>query len=320
MSAYRPPTEVSRAAAAGEEPAGPGHVLGEPRAVGHVPLQQGRPAPLRQQEAHHQRGHDGGGGGSGRLADEEEQAPPDAEVAEVVRVPGPGPQAPVHDLPLVGGVGLEPGELVVPDPLEGQPDRPQDRTRPSPPDQGPGQVLRGLHRQRDQPDQCALEQVDLAQGVELGVAGGLGEHLLVAWVLPVAAPAPPDVDGEPQAPDHRQHGHHQAPRAVALTGREAVRDEGDGGEPDAPGDVDDAVDALPEGDGEGDQHDGECGAGRARESARERGPGEATHRCASYQSRRVGSIAALPVLSGRTHRIWSTPMRRSSNARAPPTR
>lgn len=288
-------------------------------------LQQGRAAALGQQEAHHQRGDDGGGSGIRRLADEEEEAPPDAEVAEVVRMAGPGPQPPVHDLPLVGGVGLEPGELGVTDRLEGQPDRPQQHPRPGPPGERRGEVLRGLDRERDEPDQRALEEIHLAQGVQLRVPGGLGQHLLVTRVLSVALPAPPDVDREAQPPDHGQRGDEQSAGFVALARREAVGDQRDGGEPDAPGDVDDPVHALLQGDGEGDEHDAECGDGRAREPARERGPGEAAHRFSSgpsgaYQSRRVAGIAAEPTASGRTDRIWSTPIRRSSNARAPPTR
>ena len=81
------------------------HVLRVARALGHRALEMVLARDAREQQRHHQRAGDR----PPRAAGERDQAepPPDAEVAEVVRVAGVAPQPAVHDLALVRGVGLE---------------------------------------------------------------------------------------------------------------------------------------------------------------------------------------------------------------------
>lgn len=265
-------------AAAGEEAAGASGVLGEPGTVRHMPFQQAFSTAVDQQEAHHQGADDRRGGHSRGVADDQEQAPPDTEVTEVVGVPGPAPQAAVHDAALVRRVRLEPGELPVAHRLEEEADQPERPARVGDGSDRATDVLGRLHGQRDQQDQRTLEQIDHAQGVHLRTAGRPGEHRRIARVLAVAASARGDVDSEPQAPDSRQHGDQNAPNVVALAGRQHVGDEGDRSEGNTPGDVDDAVQALRDGDPEGDEHDREGGARRGAHPLTEHGPRKSVHR------------------------------------------
>ena len=86
-------------------------------------------------------------------------------------------------------------------------------------------------------------------------------------------------------------------------------------ETEAPGDVDHRVPAEPQGDHEGHAEHDEHREDRRRQGRGERRPGEVRHQRVRTRGRWL-----RPSVVGRTMRIWSTPIRPSSNASAPPTR
>ena len=106
------------------------------------------------------------------------------------------------------------------------------------------------------------------------------------------------------------------PSPAALGGQE--RRDRDGREAEAPRHVDDGVPAQPQRDQEGaaeDDDDGEHGVRHARRGT------TAAGEVAGHQAvRHAGGRPLRPSGVGLTIRIWSTPIRPSSKASAPPTR
>ena len=185
----------------------------------------------------------------------------------------------------------------------------------------------------DDEHDAGLRQVDLAQhgGGHRARRVVVAEHLRVARVLALPVVAPADVDRQAQAPDRHEREHDGAHHGVADAehARGHVRDHGDDHEAQAPRHVDDAV---PPGQARDDQrrrehHDDAGHRGREQEAeggqveGRSHEPGvPASERARNDQSSRVAGMPLRPRSVGRARRIWSTPMRFSSNASAPPAR
>ena len=148
----------------------------------------------------------------------------------------------------------------------------------------------------------------------VGLPCSFVEHRGVARVLALAAVALVHVPRQPQTPD----GHDDEQRQPSPAG--AVTDDGghgrDDDEAESPRGVDDADPALAvplDGRRGHQQDDGEQREPSDRKEVRaveHHGPARRTHRL------EVGP----PPWSGRTARIWSTPIRPSRKAIAPPTR
>jgi hypothetical protein len=98
--------------------------------------------------------------------------------------------------------GLEAGQLPVADRLEEEPDREQDRAGDRERAGRTALQHAELHRDGGQPQDHGLEQVDLPERVAVPVAGRLIQQIAVAGVLGLAVVAPPDVPGQPDAPQH----------------------------------------------------------------------------------------------------------------------
>ena len=169
-----------------------------------------------------------------------------------------------------------------------------------------------LDRQRDEPQRDALDQEHLAHGDgEADLAHRAPEQRLVARVLTVArrpgggcarrggAPMPPPSPAAPtagprprppRAPRRAATATNPRPQATSTT---ATR-------PTAPGDQ------------RRHGHDDRDG----RESDEQHRP-DVVHRWSRHRVRTGGRVCAAP---GRTIRIWSTPIRPSRKAIAPPTR
>ena len=160
----------------------------------------------------------------------------------------------------------------------------------------------GLDREAGQPQDRGLKQVDGAERVGVRVARGPAEQVPVAGVLALAMIAPGDVAGQAQTPDDRGGQEQVAAGRLAVPGRGEQADHAGQGDAETPRGVDHAVLVDSSGDREGDgHHDQERGRGVIR--VRPNGP-------ARYAAHR----ACL------TARIWSTPIRPSSKASAPPAR
>ena len=152
---------------------------------------------------------------------------------------GVAPQALVHDLALVGRIGLELRELEVAHGLEvdadGEDDDPHDLDRP----EGVRQIGDGgdLHRQADQPHEDALEAEHQPQALDgEGVAPSLA-HGDVAGVLTLPVVADEEVHRQASTPE----GHHAGQQEPPALGPVADRVGHPGHEHEArpPDDVDD---------------------------------------------------------------------------------
>jgi len=152
-------------------------------------------------------------------------------------VPGVSPQAAVHDLALVRGIGAEAAQLPITHALEEEPDRPH---RGPEVEQQPRFVAlehRHLDRQRHEPDGDGLREEDAER-----TAGRIGvtlEHVRVAGVLSLPTAAPRDVAGEATAPDRDQHRHEEPTGVITVARRQHERDPGDHDEAEPPRHVDD---------------------------------------------------------------------------------
>ena len=105
-----------------DEAAGAPDVLGVARATFRHPLLQGRLAGAVRERVRHGDGREDGQRALPLLGGDQVQPPPDARVAEVVRVARVTPQPAVHHLALGVGVGPEARQLPVADRLEEQAD------------------------------------------------------------------------------------------------------------------------------------------------------------------------------------------------------
>ena len=203
------------------------------------------------------------------------------------------------------GVGLEPGQLPVADGLEGETAQPDDGADDGDrPGRSPLQQA-SLDREAGQPQDQGLEQVDGPQRVEVLVPLRAVQQVAVARVLWLAAVARANIDGQPQAPDDRGDRERRAAPGLAVPDRADQPDQGDQGDADAPCGVHHAVLAGLQRDRERDSHHDQQRGRRGQQGDGERPGGQAAHRA---------------FRACRTARIWSTPIRPSSKASAPPAR
>src|SRR6185369_14988349 len=131
---------------------------------------------------------------------DEPQAPPQTRVAEVVRMAAVAPQAIIEHAATVRWIAFEACELPVGNRLEQETDGPQsgagDRGRSERAREH--EILRELHRDRNQPHESPLQQEDLGQRVPvevgrkaLAIRGG------VARILAFTVVAPEEIAAEP---------------------------------------------------------------------------------------------------------------------------
>ncbi len=217
------------------------------------------------------------------------------------------PEAAVHDLALVGGVGLERLELRVTDRLEGDADGPQEQTHDGDGGDAAARGCADLDGQRDEPHGKALHEVDLADRDPGGVALLLGQHLLVARVLTLARVAARDVPRQSQPPQGDDHDERQPTPPGPVTDQGGHH--GDDDEAETPRRVDDADSALPGADDRGRRHEDDDREERKACDSQEVRPAEGHDQAVG----RCGGSPEVPR-SGRTARIWSTPMRPSRKA------
>ncbi len=271
---------------------------------------------------HGTRRQDGEHARPGARSDEEEPRP-HRGVAKVVRVARVVPEPRVEHLALVVGVVAEAGQLEVSDGLEDEPDRPDGDAEPEHPRQATGRDHRELHRQGDEPHDEALREVDVQCGIRRLVAVGALEHRGIPRVLVLAARAQEDVGREAQSPDGRESEREPAPERVARAHRGEVCRERDRDEAEPPAHVHHGVLADAQGDEEEGAEDDDDGERAERQEAGEGCAVEARHgsgRHGGGHHARTGGRPLRPSAVERTMRIWSTPIRPSSKARAPPTR
>ena len=156
--------------------------------------------------------------GAARGQHHQPQAEPHAGIAEVVGVARVAPQAAVHDLALVGRVGLEALELAVADGLEGQADQEQEHTRHDQRAEVAAHVGAHLKRQRHHQHQQPLGAEHHDQRPQVEVLVPVAHDLVAAVLLGVAELAPAQVDAQPQAPRGRQRQQQPPPRGIAAAG------------------------------------------------------------------------------------------------------
>ncbi len=209
---------------------------------------------------------------------------------------------------MVPAVGLEPGQLPVADGLEDEAAQPH-RAADGGDRAGRGALQHaGLDGQAGHPQGQGLEQVDRTQRVQVPVALGRGEQVAVARVLAFAVVAPGHVRGQPQAPDDRDGQQQVAARGLPVPGRGEQAGHRGQRDAEAPRRVHHGMPADLQGHGERDGHHDQQRGRRDQQREAERAERDAAHR------------AVRPGRSGLTARIWSTPIRPSSKARAPPAR
>src|SRR5262245_11525111 len=205
-----------------------------------------RDARVAQEEHAHERWTDERDHSEGTGQGDGAEAPPDQEVAEVVRMARVAPEAAVHHLALARRVRLEASELQVADRLEEHPGHPQrhaERVEGAEARRS-GSRLRELEWERDDPLQRSLEPEDAGEAHDAEALAMAPPHRAVAVVLAVAGIAPEQVAAEAQAPEQREREDERAARMPAA--RREERDRRDRGEARSPVDVDDAGVAQPE--------------------------------------------------------------------------
>ena len=233
-------------------------------ALADRPLEHGHARHPEQEERHDDRADDGVDADAGGRGDDPD-APPDAEVAEVVRVAGVAPEALVHDLVRVVRVGLEVRELHVAHGLEVDADRVEDDPDDLDRAQRVGLVRHRahLHGQADDPHEDALQAEDDPQALQGELVAPLLAHGDVARILALPVVADEEVDRQPAAPEGDHAGQQQAAALSSVADR--VADPGHEDEPRAPDDVDDGRVLQGERDEPGADHQNGDGQGAGSE-------------------------------------------------------
>src|SRR5688572_1280493 len=196
-----------------------------------------------QQEVRHQDRREDRGDPDRVIARDEPQPPPQAGVAEIVRVTAVAPQPVIEHAAAIGGIAFETRELPIRNSLEKKTDRPQphadDRYRTE--DWGRYQVLCELNRDGDQPHEKSLQEEDFGQRVPVQVGWvPIAERSGVTRVFTFADIAPVKVAAEPGGPDDGQYRNDQVAQLDTAAVGKRIAHQRDDAERRTPEDIDDA--------------------------------------------------------------------------------